>query len=105
MDESRPTSPERLDREDVLAVEEAGHHQLAAPAKLAARLDPEYTRPERHAAGARQLNADGEPGTDAKISVDPPDERIPPRKRLEVGERDPDPVRRCRDLDLHGQHV
>src|SRR5215813_4510122 len=105
MDESRPTSPEGLDREDVLAVEEAAHHQMAAPAKLTPGLDLQHAGSERHAPGIRQLNADDEPGADAEIALHPTDERIPEGKRREVSQRDPHPVGRRCDLDLRAQFL
>src|SRR2546425_9936330 len=103
VDESRPISTERLDLEGVLAIEETTHDEVAAPAKLAARLDAEHARTERHAAGVRQLKTDDEPGAGAKLAVDPADERIPDGKRGKVGQRGPDPVGRGRDLDLGAQ--
>src|SRR5436309_15520269 len=78
---------------------------MAAPAKLAARLDAKHARTECHAAGVRQLKPDDEPGADAKLAIDPADERIPDGKRGKVGQRGPDPVGRGRDLDLGAQRL
>jgi len=73
----------------VLAVEEAREAEPAEPAQLAIRDDGLHGGSKSHRARTRRPEEHIESGTDLRVPVDSPDERVPIRKPLEIEQDGP----------------
>src|SRR5262245_11992614 len=84
----------------MLAIEEAGHPQMAKPAQFSVGLGRQDGRAKRHPFPAGWQDEDMKAGTCLDLAFDPADKRIPLRVSGEVGEHLPDSLGGSVDLDL-----
>ena len=89
-----------LQFEGVLAIEDAGHQQAAAPAEFLLGLGPENLRREGHGRFARRLDLHAQPRTRVRLALDRDDEGVPLGEAGKVGEHAPDAPRRGGNLDM-----
>src|SRR4051812_45207379 len=95
-----------LQTEGVLAVEQAGHEQPAAPAQLPLLRERHHGRPEGDRLPPWRLDAHPELAALSERGVDGGDERVPGRVAVHVGEHLPDAPPRRGDVgpSLDGAH-
>src|SRR5438046_4915281 len=100
LDEPRAPRSDGLQLEDVFPIEQSGKDKAAEPSKLAVRDHLQDLRAEPHRSRAGGAEEDVQAGALDRLPADAPDERVPVRKRLEVGQHLPPAVARAADLRL-----
>jgi len=100
LNEPDARGPERLDLEDVLAIEDSRETQTAEPSEFSVRDDLRYGGSKPHPAGPRRSEEHVESRADLRVPADPSDERVPIREPVEVGEDFPHAPGRRIDLDV-----
>src|SRR5919106_5058000 len=84
----------------MLAVEDAGKHEVSEPCELAVRLRLENGWLERHSSPLRWLDPHFQLRADGGFAANAPNERVPFRVRAEIHQYAPHTLRRSPDLDL-----
>src|SRR2546428_12020353 len=87
--EAHPALAQRLDRQGVFAVEDAGDQKSTHPTDLLIGLDLADVRPEAHRTPARRLDRDPEASAFAQLAFGMSDERVPVLEAAEIGQHGP----------------
>ena len=100
LNESGARRSERFDLKDVFPLKSRGSPKAAQPSQLAVRDDPLDDGSKTHRPGPRRPDEHVESRADSGVAMDPPDERVPLREPLEIGQDFPHAFDRRVDLNL-----